>query len=428
MILFINDIIFVLQSVFIIFWEYLMYLCSRPIDSCVKNVSRKLGNINMLFVKAFQSISSNSQLLTTQQIEFLSSYTDNVPFGEEDIDLTFRDMISKVNNDKIEKLVVPKYSIPIKSGIIALIYEGYIGKQKVIIKVARKNIRNRIENAIRQINHIFKILSFILNLDSLNIDYFISENKSIMIEQTDFKNELENILMMRDKFKNIDNIVIPKPYREYTDAYQNIIVMEYLEGKTVMQIENDSRDIYSKQLANFALKGVLYDRVIHADLHPGNVVFMKDKGKCKLGILDYGVILKITKKQQNDFINFANSYIVEKNYRKAFDILLQSFTEPLPLEFSKKKDSNHVKSNITDIIDILNTALHNNNSISSNDIYEINNILFQHNYRLTKEFCKIEVAMAISDGICKQLNGKTSYIDNITDSVKKILIPDICAF
>ena len=28
----------------------------------------------------------------------------------------------------------------------------------------------------------------------------------------------------------------------------------------------------------------------------------------------------------------------------------------------------------------------------------------------------------------KQLNGKTSYIDNITDSVQKILMPDICAF
>ena len=408
-----------------------MYLSSRPIDNCVKNVSRKLGNMNMLYVKAFQSISSNSQLLTNKQIEFLSSYTDNVPFGAEDIDLQFRKAISQVNKDKIEKLIIPEYSIPIKSGIIALIYEGYIGEQKVIIKVARKNIRNRIENAIRQINYILKIVSFLWNLKSLNIDYIMSENKSIMIQQTDFKNELENIIMMRNKFKNIENIVIPKPYREYTDAYQNIIVMDYLEGKTVMEIEDNSRDIYSKQLANFTLKGVLYDRVIHADLHPGNVVFMKVNDKFKLGILDYGIILKITKQQQNNFINFANAYIVEKDHKKAFDIIIHSFMEPVPLEFSNKKNKNKNQketSNINDIIDVLNRSLHNNSSISSNDIYEINNILFQHNYRLTKEFCKIEVAMPIADGICKQLNGKTSYIDNITDSVQKILMPDICAF
>ena len=119
----ISDIIFLIQTCFILLWEYLFYAMGRPIDNCVKNVSRKLGNINMFYVKAFQSISSNSQLLSRKQIEFLTSYTDNVPFGAVDIDLNFRASIAEVNSDKENKLIITPYAIPIKSGMIALIYE-----------------------------------------------------------------------------------------------------------------------------------------------------------------------------------------------------------------------------------------------------------------------------------------------------------------
>ena len=76
----------------------------------------------------------------------------------------------------------------------------------------------------------------------------------MMMLQTDFKNELNNIITMRDKYRNIDTIVIPRPYQEYTYAYENIIVMDYLDGNTVMQIADDDRNIYSKQLAQFSFK------------------------------------------------------------------------------------------------------------------------------------------------------------------------------
>jgi len=425
----ITDYIFLIHTCFILLWEYFMYSMGRPIDNCVKNVSRKLGNINMFYVKAFQSISSNSQLLSREQIEFLSSYTDTVPFGPDDIDIHFRDAIADVNknNDNNDNtLSIPHFAIPIKSGMIALIYEGFIGKKKVIIKVARRNIRHRLSTALRQIDLLFRALAFLLQLQSLHIEDIISENRDMMIMQTDFKNELNNIITMREKYKNIDTIVIPRPYKEYTDAYENIIVMDYLEGNTVMQIANEDRKVYSNQLSHFSLKGVLFDRIIHADLHPGNVIFLKDNmGTCKLGIIDYGVMLTITKQQQNDFFNFAYAFIIEKDSEKAFDIIVNSFIEPISNEECTIINKNKF---IKEIGNIIEASLSKNITIQSSDIYLINKILYTHRYRLTKAFCKIEMALAIADSICKQLNGGNSYIDNIAETAAKILTPDICAF
>jgi ubiquinone biosynthesis protein len=408
-----------------------MYAMNRPIDNCVKNVSRKLGNINMFYVKAFQSISSNSQLLSREQIEFLSSYTDNVPYGADDIDLDFRTAIAEVNKHCEDKLMIPHFSAPIKSGMIALIYEGYIGPKKVIIKVARKNIRQRLANALRQIDLLSCILAFFLHLESLNVKDIISENKEMMMLQTDFKNELHNIISMQEKYKNIDSIVVPKPYPEYTEAYKNIIVMEYLTGNTVRQIADKDRNVYSKQLSQFSLKGILYDRIIHADLHPGNILFLQDdSGKCQLGIIDYGVMLRITKQQQNDFFNFAYAFIIEKDSEKAFTIIANAFIEPILAGSDNDSGENIPKKKlfIQEIGNIIETSLKKNLTIQSSEIYLINKILYTHGYRLTKTFCKIEMALAIADSVCKQLNGENSYIDNIAETATKILTPDICAF
>jgi predicted unusual protein kinase regulating ubiquinone biosynthesis (AarF/ABC1/UbiB family) len=420
----VSDIVFLIQTCCILLWEYLLYAMGRPIDNCVKNVSRKLGNINMFYVKVFQGISTNSQLLSNEQIKFLSSYTDNVPFGAKDIDLQFRSAIANVNREKEEKLIIPQYALPIKSGMIALIYEGYIGKQKVIIKVARKNIRNRLLNALRQIDMLVYLFAFIMNQKSLNIEDIISENKDLMMLQTDFVNEMNNIVSIREKYKNIDTIVIPRPYKEYTHAYQHIIVMDYLEGNNVMEVAQQDKATYAKQLGNFSLKGVLFDRIIHADLHPGNVIFMKTPdNKCQLGIIDFGVMVTITKQQQKDFYDFAYAFIVDKNTTKAFEIIVNAFIEPIAGHQEMQK-----RDFIEEIGNIIETALTQNITFTTSDIYLINKILYSHGYRLTKSFCKIEMALAIADSVCKQLNGENNYIDNILDTASKILTPDICGF
>ena len=63
-------------------------------------------------------------------------------------------------------------------------------------------------------------------------------------------------------------------------------------------------------MSRFNIKSVFYDSLYHADLHSGNIIFMKEKDHqgindiLKIGVIDYGIIGKLTREEQNIFFTF----------------------------------------------------------------------------------------------------------------------------
>ena len=53
-----------------------------------------------------------------------------------------------------------------------------------------------------------------------------------MINQTDFIQEAKNIEMIYNANKNIDYVVVPKIYENYTHGDNDILVMDYIEGES----------------------------------------------------------------------------------------------------------------------------------------------------------------------------------------------------
>jgi ubiquinone biosynthesis protein len=277
----IGNIIFVIRTFIILICEMCAYMFGRDKYVCTKNITQKLGNINLFYVKLFQSLSTNSQLLDQKQIEYLSNYTDNVPFNDEDIDNSFIKSIIIVGviNPDIA-ILLPNNPIPIKSGMIALVYEGRMrtgDKRKVIVKIIRKNIREKILDAIDKIEFLSKLIGGFPYIRNTNVKDLIQENRRMMIEQTDFNIEISNLQHMQENMKNIDYITIPRVYQEYTTENSNVIVMDYIEGKKLNELEERDKDEYSMMLAKFGMKCILFDRFYHADLHPGNILFLCDK-------------------------------------------------------------------------------------------------------------------------------------------------------
>ena len=85
---FINS-FFVLKS-FVIFFEYWILILLRFNSiNCFKYSIKKLGGLNIFYVKIFQSLSTNVNILTEEQVNFLTNYTDNVPYTDDDKDISF---------------------------------------------------------------------------------------------------------------------------------------------------------------------------------------------------------------------------------------------------------------------------------------------------------------------------------------------------
>ena len=131
-----------------------------------------------------------------------------------------------------------------------------------------------------------------------------------------------------NNFKYIENIVIPKTYPDFTSADNRIIVMDYLEGKTIHEVDPSDKYEYGRILARYSMKSVLYDRLYHNDLHAGNIFFMEDNDEKKIGIIDFGATGTMTRHQQNIFYDFFKQGALEKNYECAAETLLKELVFP----------------------------------------------------------------------------------------------------
>ena len=192
-------------------------------------------------------------------------------------------------------------------------------------------------------------------------------------------------------------------------------------------------------MSRFNLKCVFYDGIYHADLHSGNVIFIKDepvtetnantdtdtdsRPKLKIGVIDYGIIGTMTREEQNVFFMFFK-VLVSKNYRDLAQYIVDHLSEKICAENPEISDEQ--KEVIINEIDTLCSRVLSvdNKFFGGEEIYEINKILKKENMKFSKFFCRVELAIAISENVCNSLCKKLSYLEQMMIAFKEIFGDD----
>ena len=438
---------------------YVLYKCSKKTTENYNNIvirlAGELADKNIFFTKIFQGIANNAnnKLMNKELFNYFINYTDNVKYDENEIDykgLFGLISIAKRNGDE---LVIHGKSFfsgkgsssscscsygcePIKSGVIALVYKATLNGKEVIIKYRRKNIVEKFDKSISELKLLVNITNKMPYLCNLNICDIFEENREIMTEQLDFTNEINNIQVFYEKFKDVKDICIPHVYSYFTEANKNAIVMDYIEGTRIENIDAEDKDEYSKILSRFNIKSFFYDSIYHADLHSGNIIFMKEKDQqgindvLKIGVIDYGIIGKLTREEQNIFFNFFK-ILVSRNYDKLAKYIVKHLSEPLEKgEKGEKHDKlNENKESLTStnekLIKDVYYVCYNTLSVKQiffggEEIYEVNKILKTQNLTFSKFFCRIELAIAISENVCNSLCKDKTYIEQLMSAFKDL--------
>jgi predicted unusual protein kinase regulating ubiquinone biosynthesis (AarF/ABC1/UbiB family) len=402
----------------------------------VKNIASKMADKNIFFTKIFQAFANNNNLVDKELFHHFISYTDNVKYSTNEIDYNgLYDLINiaRKNGDNLSI----ESEIPIKSGNIALVYNGKLNGKNVIIKYRRKNIIEKFNKSIDELELLVNISKKIPYLCELNINDLFEENREIMTNQLNFLNEVKNINIFYEKFNEVKTICIPKVYYYFTENNPCAIIMEKIEGNRIENILNEDKYEYSKILSRFNLKCVFYDSIYHADLHSGNVIFMKEtcyvkddnnnevlQPVLKIGIIDYGIIGTMTREEQNIFFMFFK-ILVSKNHIELSKFITESLSEKI--DKSKPTISEgHKNILVNQISTICITVLSNDTKFfGGEEIYEINKILKTQNLQFSKFFCRVELAIAISENVCNSLATNSSYIEQMMIAFKDIFGNDI---
>jgi len=400
----ITENMYFLFNTFCIFISEIVFLFfHQNREKFVKRLALKLSKKNILYVKLFQAIALNRNLINDEINNELMKFTDTAPYDNNDIDSNLLNKVKDEYNLKCD------FYEPIKSGMISLVFKLYDENEdrNVILKMKRRNIDQHLSVAIDNVRFFVYILSFIPYLNTFDITSVFNKNIDSLKQQLDFNQEVENMREVTDKCKNLKYIKIPHAYNKVTEKYPNIIMMEFIEGKTIQEIAEEDYSTYASLLLKYGMVSFLIHGVTHGDLHAGNILFLKNgiNQEPQIGLLDFGIVLRIEDKTRNDFLNIASNMFISPSRQMARD-LMYLYIEPI--EVLKNLPNNHFED-ILDILEkIIENTIHSKNQADQSKLYqcimEINNYVNNNNlskYRLvlSDSFVKMQMALAMCNGI-----------------------------
>jgi ubiquinone biosynthesis protein len=201
---------------------------------------------------------------------------------------------------------------PVASASIAQVHRGVLQDGRVVaVKIKRPDVDEKLKRELSEIKNTVK-LSKIFNTEfSLLNDWFEDFEKTI-IDELDFMKEVENIQFFHEMYNKSTEIRVPRVIKEYSGSDK--IIMEYINSKPIKTCKHPK--IISENLMNSFIEQILYNGVIHGDLHAGNLGVLSDNGSP----LDKGTPLdKDTSLDMEQIVmyDFGNVINIPQFYQKA---------------------------------------------------------------------------------------------------------------
>ena len=425
-----KNIVFLIRVLWIFWVEFLGYIFFFFYYEMVEKILLKLSKINILYVKVFQALSFSKEMISEELNNKMTRYTDHVPWTYKDID---EELINKVK--KKHKITFKGgYDFPIRSGMISLIYKGVRNGQEVILKVKRKDIVNRLEDAIDNLLFIIYLLSFIPNYD-FDIPKIIKENTEMIKNQTDFIQEVKNTMLINKNCKRLKYVKIPEVYEEVTHEFNDVILMEFIKGDRIDKILPKEYDLYAKQVVKFGLTTLLIHGAVHGDLHSGNIIFIKDefdkKYPYKIGVIDFGIIMEIGNEYKNELIDIITNFLVVSGESLMEKILHSSILQPKGIidKVDKEQYNKILKICVPFLEDARNFKVTHDCRLIFETINKIMKVIDSKKYKslgitVSEDFVKSQMILAMTNGLTMTLC-KNSYIMVFREAMNELFHLDM---
>ncbi|OFV97110.1 MAG: hypothetical protein A3F68_10530 [Acidobacteria bacterium RIFCSPLOWO2_12_FULL_54_10] len=277
-----------------------------------------LENLGGSFVKFGQILSLQLDILPKEYCNALLTLLDRVPpFAKDEVRQIFAEELGKFPEDLFDHF---DYK-PVASASIGQVHQAVLrDATRVAIKVQRPDAR---EEFLRDAALLRFFVRFIL-LFRIRTLYFmrdpVREFNEWVLEELDYRREAAYAEVLWRNARNNPAEAIPKVYREFTTS--RILTMEFLEGCTAMDYLRAVEEGNAKQIAHLKTIGFDAEKFVsnvignflsdafrhglfHADLHPANLLILKDN---VVGYVDFGIVGNMTPVARRKQIQLSMAY------------------------------------------------------------------------------------------------------------------------
>ena len=150
-----------------------------------------------------------------------------------------------------------------------------------------------------------------LNLNERDIDRYMGEVESKLLEETDYELELKRSIEISEACAHIPDLVFPKYYPALSS--KRILTMDWLDGMHLKEFlkTNPSqavRNQIGQALWDFYDFQIHTLRQVHADPHPGNFLMRADG---TMGVIDFGCVKVIPDFYYDNYFRLVNPDTLE---------------------------------------------------------------------------------------------------------------------
>ncbi|HET6283702.1 MAG TPA: AarF/UbiB family protein [Polyangia bacterium] len=262
----------------------------------VLDLFRDLG---ATFIKVGQIMSTRPDLIPEHVSRALEQLQDDVgPFP-------FADVVRTLETDlghPMAELFAEFAPVPLASASVSQVHKARLSDGRIIaVKVRRPNVVELCTFDLAVMRLGAQVLNRIPSIATLAPVDTVEEFGHAVFAQLDFRIEARNNRRFTANFRGNDDVVFP----EIIDALstERILAMSYIEGTKILATRATRSD--PKRIARLGLqtlmKMIFEDGFVHADLHPGNILITPDN---RLALLDLGLVGELDDPHRRGFARF----------------------------------------------------------------------------------------------------------------------------
>ena len=205
--------------------------------------------------------------------------------------------VPPINRALVRKIIINNFNNPpekvfesfdLKAFAAASLGQVHHARSKdgedLAVKIQYPDISKTISNDIRLLKTVLRPMA-----EYEIIKIALEEIEEVLLNETDYEKEGQNIEYFRDTLKN-DKVIIPKIYPDLTT--KNVLSMTCMKGMLLNEWleagpDRESKTIVAQTLHDIFVEGFYELKQIHADPNPGNFLVTDD---LKICLLDFGCV------------------------------------------------------------------------------------------------------------------------------------------
>ncbi len=265
------------------------------------------------FIKLGQILSTRPDLIPPEIISELKKLQDRVP------PVSYAEVKAQIEAElgaPIEEIFLAFEQEPIASASVGQVHRATLrtndGDKTVAVKVQRPNIKDVIERDIDLLYWLAKAVERSIPESRIYQPVkLVSEFDRAISAELDFGLEADHAVKFAKNFEGNPQIRFPFVHKQA--SARRVLTLEFFEGQKIYAAIDSgfSGERICKATLGLIIQAVFEDGFFHADPHPGNFILMGAPEAPILGVIDLGLVGRLTPQMREKTIDLMIAAVQE---------------------------------------------------------------------------------------------------------------------